>query len=154
MFKGLSTIVCILAGAALFPQFTTAQTCNQPGALLSVRNTVQEPFEYIVFTFVDPYEGKGNLFPGDKGPFTQLPLNNNIRVRGDQYYKITFPNVRVMCDTKQYVQVPQTKVMDIKQLQQSDGIITYIIGLKAGAQIRSHIAVNYHGFHIVKLQVQ
>lgn len=154
MNTGTKRVVFLLAGWLFLAGGVAAQTCNQPGALLSVRNTVQEPFEYIVFTFVDPYEGKGSLFPGDRGPFTQLPLNNIIRVRGDQYYKITFPNVRVMCDTKQYTQVPQTKVMDIKQLQQSDGIITYIIGLRAGAQIRSHIAVNYHGFHIVKLQVQ
>lgn len=150
----MKRLLLILVSGLVFQTAVYAQSCNQPGALLSVRNTVQEPFEYIVFTFVDPYEGKGNLFPGDKGPFMQLPLNNPIRVRGDQFYKITFPNVRVMCDTKQYAQVPQQKVMDIKQLQQLDGTIIYVIGLRAGAQIRSHIAVNYHGFHIVKLQVQ
>ena len=150
----MKRLLLILVSGLVFQTAVYAQSCNQPGALLSVRNTVQEPFEYIVFTFVDPYEGKGNLYPGDKGPFIQSHLNNTIRVKGDHFFKITFPNVRVTCDTKQYTQLPQSKVMDVKQLQQSDGIIIYVIGLRAGAQIRSHNAVNYHGFHIVKLQVQ
>ncbi len=131
-----------------------AQTCNQPGALLSVRNTVQEPFEYIVFTFFAPYEGKGSLYRSDSGPFTQQPLSNPIRVRGDQFYQIKFENVRVICDTRQYTQLPRKKVQDIKPLQRSDGTLIYVIGLQDSARIAAHSSLNYQGFHIVKIRVQ
>lgn len=132
--------------------FTMAQTCNQPGALLTVRTAVAGDAEYVVFTFVNPHKPKGELNP-TTGPFTQTPLNNTIPVKGEKLYKISFANSPVHCDTKLYT-VEHKKIADIKRLQNAEGIISYVIGLAEGAAVTAHLVYNYHGFHIVKLKVQ
>jgi hypothetical protein len=145
---GILVVVSCVAG-----YMTYAQACNQPGALVSVRNSYRSHLEYIVFTFVDPYNSKGDLHTAT-APFLQLPSGNMIRVKGHHYYKITFSNVFAMCDTKNYYVVPQKNVEDIKPLQHAAGTISYVIGLAAGSKITSHAAYNYHGFHMVKLRVE
>jgi hypothetical protein len=136
------------------PFFMLAQTCNQPGMLLSVRNSYRSHIEYVVFTFVNPTNTKGDLHKTNNGPFIQTPLNNMIRVSGHHFFKLSFVNSYQVCDTKNYVVVPQKKIMDVKRLQQSDGVISYVIGLAEGAKITAHTAYNYHGFHFVKLRVE
>lgn len=130
------------------------QTCNQPGSLLSVRNSYRSHLEYIIFTFVDPYSLKGDLHKTDKAAFNQQPLINSTDVKGDQFYTISFSNAFVLCDTKKYYVVPQAKIKDIKLLQKTDGKIMYIIGLAKNVKITSHTAYNYHGFHMVKIRVE
>jgi len=130
-----------------------AQTCNQPGALLTVRTAISGDAEYVVFTFVNPHKPKGELNL-TKGPFTQTPLNNPIPVKGEQLYRISFGNSPVHCDTKLYLEPRHKKITDVKRLQNAEGIISYVIGLEKDAAIAAHLVYNYHGFHIVKLKVQ
>lgn len=130
-----------------------AQTCNQPGALLTVRTLHSAEAEYVVFTFVDPHSPRGELNKTDNGPFLQTPLNNPIAVKGDKYYKIIFNNSPLHCDTRNYI-TPNNKILDVKRLQNSDGVISYVLGIARDASITAHLAYNYHGFHIVKLKVQ
>lgn len=133
--------------------FAMAQTCNQPGALLTARTAISGGAEYVVFTFVNPHKPKGELSL-TKGPFTQTPLNNPIPVKGDKLYQISFGNSPVHCDTKLYMEAGHKKIADVKRLQNAEGIISYVIGLQKGASIAAHLVYNYHGFHIVKLKVQ
>ena len=135
-------------------QVQAQQSCNQPGALISVKNSYRSRLEYVVFTFVDPYNHKGNLHKSNNGPFMQVPSNNIIKINGQQFYKITFPYTPVSCDTKNYTVVPQKLVRDVKPLEQTPGTISYIIGIAEGAKITSHTAYNYHGFHMVKLRIE
>jgi hypothetical protein len=150
--KALILLIPFIA-LGLFYSGIFAQTCNQPGALLSVKNSFRNKTEYIVFTFIDPYNSKGDLFKAS-GPFIQLPSLNSIVVQGVNFFKITFNNTFSVCDTKNYYIVPQEKVIDIKPIQHSAGVITYVIGLAKDAIITSHSAYNYHGFHIVKLRIE
>jgi hypothetical protein len=147
--KHILSLLLFAAGSA----FCFAQTCNQPGALLTVRTAHAGEAEYVVFTFVDPHKPKGELGKTDNGPFIQMPLSNQIRVKGDSYYKIVFNNSPVHCDTRNYI-TPNKKIMDVKRLYNTDGIISYVVGLAKDAKITAHLAYNYHGFHIVKLKVQ
>ena len=133
--------------------FAVAQTCNQPGALLTARTAISGDAEYVVFTFVNPHKPKGELNL-TKGPFTQTPLNNTIPVKGEKLYKISFGNSPVHCDTKLYLESGHKKIADVKRLQNAEGIISYVIGLEKDAVIAAHLVYNYHGFHIVKLKVQ
>ena len=146
--------ILLLLSAVMFFLFSTGQTCNQPGALISVKNSFRSQLEYVVFTFIDPYNHKGNLHKTNNGPFIQMPMNHIIKVNGKQFYKITFPYTSVVCHTKNYTVVPQKLVMDVKPLEQTDGAISYIIGLAEGAKITSHTAYNYHSFHMVKLRIE
>jgi hypothetical protein len=131
-----------------------SQICSQPGALLSVRNSYRSHIEYIVFTFVKPYNYKGDLTTTTTASFSQTPLFNVTKLKGDHFYKITFSNTLALCDTKNYVAVPQKKLMDFAPLQRSQGVISYAIGLAKGAKITSHTVYNYHSFHIVKLRIE
>lgn len=131
-----------------------AQTCSQPGSLMSVRNSYRSHLEYIIFTFVDPYTSKGELHKTDKGSFSQQPSVNSTDVKGEQFYTITFNNAFSLCDTKKYYVVPQTKLKDVKLLQKTEGKIMYVIGLAKNVKITSHTAYNYHGFHMVKIRIE
>ncbi len=132
----------------------TSQICSQPGTLLSVRNSYRSHIEYIVFTFVDPYNYKGDLTTTTTASFSQTPLFNITKLKGHHFYKITFTNTGPLCDTKNYVLVPQKKIIDFAPLQRAQGIISYAIGLAKGTKITSHTAYNYHSFHIVKLRIE
>jgi hypothetical protein len=146
-----ATILFLILFAAVNTGFS--QTCNQPGALVTVRTAHGTGAEYVVFTFFDPHSPKGELNKTEKGPFMQTPLNNPIQVKGDVFYKITFNYSPVHCDTRNYI-TPNNRITDVKRLQNADGVISYIIGLAKDAKITAHLAYNYHGFHIVKLKVQ
>jgi len=129
-------------------------SCNQPGALLSVKNSYRSHLEYIVFTFVDPYNYKGEVHKINDASFIQMPLNHSNKMNGKEFYKIIFPNTTVICDTKNYTVVPQKLVRDVKLFEQKGGSISYIIGLTKGAKITSHTVTNYHGFQIIKLRIE
>jgi hypothetical protein len=131
-----------------------AQICTQPGSLLSVRNSYRSHLEYIVFTFVDPYQSKGDLHKTNKALFNLQPSINSSDIKGEQFYSITFSNAYSICDTKNYYVVPQQKIKDIKLIQRKEGKITYVIGLAKDAKITSHTAYDYHGFHMVKIRVE
>jgi hypothetical protein len=131
-----------------------AQTCNQPGALVSVKNSYRSHIEYLIFTFVKPHNERGFVAKAGRGPFIQTPGNNPIQVKGDKVYRISFPNSYTICDTKNYTVVPQEKIKDLKSVQQSDGVIAYLIGLDASARITSHQSYMVNGFHVVKLRIE
>ena len=125
-----------------------AQICSQPGSLLSVKNSYRSHLEYVIFTFIDPYQSKGELHKTDKGSISRSDVN------GDQFYTLTFNNAFHICDTKNYYVVPQLKIKDIKLIQRKEGKITYVIGLAKDAKITSHTAYDYHGFHMIKIRVE
>ena len=150
--KNLQLLIIVIV--ILTAKSAIGQICSQPGALLSVRNSYRSHIEYIVFTFVKPYKYKGDLTTITPASFSQTPLFNTRKLKGDHFYKITFSNTLALCDTKNYVVVPQNKIMDFAPLQRAQGIISYAIGLAKGAKITSHTAYNYHRFHIVKLRIE
>jgi len=147
--KLLVTIIIFLTA-----KYATSQICSQPGALLSVRNSYRSHVEYVIFTFVDPYNYKGDLTTTTAASFSQIPLFNTTKLKGHHFYKITFTNTFAQCDTKNYVAVPQNKIMDFESLQKGQGVISYVIGVAKGAKITSHTAYNYHSFHMVKLRIE
>ncbi len=131
-----------------------AQTCIQPGSLVSVRNSYRSHLEYIIFTFIDPYKSKGELHKTTKGSFNLQPSISGTNIQGDQFYSITFNNAFSICDTKNYCVVPQEKIKDIRLIQRTEGKIAYVFGLAKNATITSHMAYTYHGFHMVKIRVE
>jgi hypothetical protein len=153
MRRFLRYLFCI-TGLITFATESLAQTCSQPGALVSVRNSYRSHIEYVVFTFVDPYNYKGDLHKTSGRQFVQLPINNPFTMKGDLFYKITFPNSFALCETKNYTVVPQGKLMDFKLLEKSGNTISYVLGLSKSAKITSHTAYNYHGFHMVKIRME
>ena len=82
-----SIIIFLIAKPAV------SQICSQPGALLSVRNSYRSHIEYLVFTFVDPYNYKGDLTTTTAASFSQIPLFNTTKLKGQHFYKITFTNI-------------------------------------------------------------
>lgn len=149
----MKTVILSLA-IWFFQVGVQGQSCNQPGALVSVKNSYRSKIEYLVFTFVKPHNERGILTKTNRGPFLQMPGNSLIDVKGDKFYRISFPNSYTICDTKMYAVVPQEKIKDVKSVQQNDGVIAYIIGLNADAKVTSHQSYLYHGFHIVKLRIE
>jgi hypothetical protein len=130
-----------------------SQSCTFPGSLISVKTVHNGEADFVVFTFIDPHKPKGELSKTGNGPFIQTPLNNPIKVAGKQFYIISFPNPFAYCDTKNYI-TPHKKILDVKPLQRSDGIISYVIGLAENVKIAAHTSYSHHSVHIVKLRVQ
>lgn len=94
----IGSLKCILSTLVLQLVLATAiaQICSQPGSLLSVKNSYRSHLEYIVFTFVDPYQSKGDLHKTDKSSISRSD------VKGDHFYSITFNHAFHICDTKNY----------------------------------------------------
>ena len=94
----IGSLKCILLTLVLQLVLATAiaQICSQPGSLLSVKKSYRSHLEYIVFTFVDPYQSKGDLHKTDKGSISRSD------VKGDHFYSITFNHAFHICDTKNY----------------------------------------------------
>ncbi len=131
-----------------------AQSCAQPGSLLSIRNSYRSHLEYLIFTFVDPYPSKGELHKTDKAVYSQPFITNSNGATGEQFYTITFNNAFTMCDVKNYCVLPQAKIKSIKLLYKTEVKITYSFSLAKNVRITSHTAYDYHGFHIVKIRVE
>lgn len=140
-------IQCIITTAV-------AQSCTQPGSLLSIRNSYRSRLEYLIFTFIDPYPSKGELHKTDKAVYSQPFIINSNQASGEQFYTITFNNAFTTCDVKNYCVLPQAKIKSFKLLYKTEVKITYTFSLAKNVRITSHTAYDYHGFHIVKIRVE
>ena len=73
----------------LFHPVLQAQTCIQPGSLVSIFNTKKGNYEYLVFKFVAPYNSKGVL---TQGPSNLFSSDNRA---GKTYHRISFSDIKI-----------------------------------------------------------
>lgn len=139
----LITIMTFLLQPAL-----QAQTCIQPGSLVSIFNTKKGNYEYLVFKFVAPYNSKGVL---TQGPSNLFSSDNRA---GKTYHRISFSDISSFCHDKWILNLPQKKILDFKTPEMGNGNAVYLFELAPGAKITAHTAYKRQIYHFVKIRIE
>ncbi|HCY89785.1 MAG TPA: hypothetical protein DHV17_05945 [Chitinophagaceae bacterium] len=132
----------------LFHPVLQAQTCIQPGSLVSIFNTKKGNYEYLVFKFVAPYNSKGVL---TQGPSNLFSSDNRA---GKTYHRISFSDISSFCHDKWILNLPQEKILDFKTPEMGNGNAVYLFELAPGAKITAHTAYKRQIYHFVKIRIE
>lgn len=125
-----------------------SQSCIQPGALVSIFNTKQGKYEYIIFKFVSPYNSKGIITGGTNNLF------DSDNKTGRTYHRIAFSDIAFFCHDKWILKLPQEKILDFKTPEMGNGQAVYMIELAPGAKITAHTSYKRQIYHFVKIRVE
>jgi hypothetical protein len=134
MLKILPKILPPLAFAALLaapPALAQVGPCNEPNAILRVRNTAIGVNEYVVFKFKKPPTMPNVSVIAARPPFTQDGSGEPVTVGGALFTQVTFRGVVWTCKIAEEFHLPRAGIKDIKSIGQFEGIITYVIGRRA-----------------------
>jgi hypothetical protein len=108
-----------------------ADPCTLPGSIMSVKNTSPAgSYEYVEFDIKSPPTHTYTV-TSVKPPFFADPSGDPISVAGKKFKQIVFTSVEWMCSINNVFTLPKLQIKGIKQADQSEGVISYIIGYKA-----------------------
>jgi hypothetical protein len=117
----------------VFSANTFAQFCTEPGSIRRVRNTSIGSNEYVVFDVFmppDPQYSTSAVSP----PFSGGSSGEPVTVRGGRFRKIRFDSVVWTCRIQELLTLPRSAVKDVKNLEQFEGIVEYVVGYRKTAR--------------------
>jgi hypothetical protein len=115
----------------------SAAPCNEANSIIRVRNTTQGPFDYVIFRYQKPPQIPAFTVKGANPPFTQDGSGNPVTVGGAKFTEVRFSSIVWTCTIDDKLKLPRPAVVDVKNIGQFEGIITFIIGRKAAAHFIS-----------------
>ncbi len=118
--------------------FTLAQNCTEPGSIMRVTKSRSGNFELVTFELKanDPnYEVKNA-----KPPFQQYGSERILRIKGKVFKSIVFRDVAWQCKIRENFSAATSTVMGIKNVEQFEGQVEYVIGYSAKAKFVSSYA--------------
>jgi hypothetical protein len=128
----LTLAVCAVIFA--FSSVATAQlkNCTEPGSIMSVKKSRVGKFEYVTFELKanDPNYEVSNAKP----PFTDYSGDTVLRIKGRAFKSIQFRGVSAECKIRENFSAATTTVQGIKNTEQFEGYVTYVIGYSAKAK--------------------
>lgn len=124
------------------------QPCFQPGALVSVRTTTSEKFDYIVFKFLKPHADKGILSGGSAENLSFSSQKNST------FHKITFNYVTHLCDNKLSLVALSKRLLQFKIVQKTENMVAYSFEIAAGKSITNHSIKQYRDMYIIKIRIE
>jgi hypothetical protein len=118
----VSFVIFVLSGIA------TAQlpNCSEPGSIMRVTKSRSGKFELVTFELKanDPnYEVKDA-----KPPFYDYSGDNKLRIKGKAFKSIIFRDVAWQCKIRENFSAATSTVMGIKNVEQFEGQVEYVIG--------------------------
>jgi hypothetical protein len=124
----------------VFSSFAKAQmpNCSEPGSILRVTKSRSGNFELVTFELKanDPnYEVKNA-----KPPFYDYSGDNKLRIKGKVFKSIVFRDVAWQCKIRENFSAATSTVMGIKNVEQFEGQVEYVIGYSAKAKFVSSYA--------------
>jgi hypothetical protein len=114
-----------------------AAPCSEPNSLLRVRNTTQRPYDYVIFRYRKPPSQPTFTVKAASPPFIQDGSGDTVTVGGAKFTEVKFTNIVWTCTIDNQLRLPRPAVVAVKNIGQFEGIITFIIGRKAGAKFIS-----------------
>jgi hypothetical protein len=130
LILAFGTLVCFELPAAAAP-------CNEANSIVRVRNTTRGPFDYVIFKFHKPPNMPVFTIKAASPPFVQDGSGDPVTVGGDKFSEVKFTSVVWTCTIDNQLRLPRHAVVDVKNIGQFEGIITFIVGRKAGAKFIS-----------------
>jgi hypothetical protein len=123
-----------LAAAAfifMFSGIATAQLsyCSEPGSLMRVTKSRVGRFEYVTFELKanDPSYTVENAKP----PFYDYSGEKRLRIKGTAFKSVNFRSIAWQCKIRENFAAATTTVQGIKNVEQFEGYVKYIIGYSA-----------------------
>lgn len=126
-----------LALGLLLSAAANAAPCAEPNSLIRVRNTTQGAFDYIIFRYRKPPAQPAFTVKAALPPFTQDGSGDTITVDGAKFTEVRLTGIVWTCTIDDQLKLPRPAVVDVKNIGQFEGIITFIIGRKADAKFIS-----------------
>ncbi len=133
MITRLAMAVTTISGATLFCGAVSAAPCSAPNSIAEVVNTSIGRYEYVVFDYVKPPNLPQFSISTASPPFLADPSGLPVPVAGQKFKTIQFSSIGWMCSVKEVFHLPKSGVKDIKKIGQFEGVITYVIGRRAGS---------------------
>jgi hypothetical protein len=120
--------IALCAVVFAFSSVAMAQmpNCNEPGSIMRVTKSRSGKFELVTFELKanDPnYEVKNA-----KPPFQMYGDEKTVRIKGNAFKSIVFRDVAWQCKIRENFSAKTTTVQGIKNIEQFEGQVEYIIG--------------------------
>jgi hypothetical protein len=144
----MKKLFALLIAGLLIHVLSYSQPCFQPGALVSVRTTSSEKFDYIIFKFLKPHIDKGLLTGGSAD---QLMTGAQLK---SSFHKIAFNYVTHLCDNKLSLVTTSKRLLQFKMQQKTDNMVVYGFELANGYKITSHNLKQHRDMYIVKIRIE
>ena len=110
----------------------SAEPCTEKGSIKRVTNTRVGKFDYVTFEIQRPADPRYEV-TDETGPFTFGDTEEPVAGAGDRFKPITFRSMPWGCKIAEKFALPGGAIIDIKQTDQFEAIVSYVIGYKAGA---------------------
>lgn len=106
--------------------------CTAPGSIKAVRNTHIGNYEYVVFDVRRP-PNPHYAVTTVSSSFTEDEGADPGTINGPQFRQIRFTGVNWTCSIAQNFSVPDVAIKGIKKTGQFEGVVTYVVGFRAGS---------------------
>ena len=128
LLLGFSSFAVFLLSADISAQF-----CSEPGSIRRVRNTTAGNVEFVVFdVFLPP--NPNYAVSAASSPFVHGSSGEPVNIKGGRFRKIRFEGVVWTCRTREMLTLPRSAIKDVKNLEQFEGIIEWVVGYRSSAR--------------------
>jgi len=122
----ISLAVVLLLSSAAY-----SQACTDPGSIISITNSSSGIYEYVTFKIQKPLNSDYGYSVSTVHPvFKEEPSDNTVSITGPKYKRIRFKGITWMCTIAENFSLPKTAIKDIKELEQHEGIVVYVVGYR------------------------
>jgi hypothetical protein len=122
----ISSVFALMLGLAL--SCVAQANCKEDGSIRSVTKARMGNFETVTFdvnSATPDYEVKT-----EKPPFQQYGSEKTLRIKGPYYKSVYFKSVAWTCNIVEKVKASTSNIAAVKNIEQFEGYIDYIIGYK------------------------
>ena len=113
----------------VFSNFVLAQEkCTEENSIKRVSKSRAGNFEYV--TFDVGADAPEYSVKNAKRPFQRYAEEKYLRIKGNYFKSIVFRGVYWTCEIGQSLRAATSQVMDVKNIEQFEGQVEYIIGYR------------------------
>lgn len=128
MKNKLFIMAAVCAAILAFSGIASAQmaNCSEPGSILRVTKSRAGRFELVTFEVKanDPNYEVTNAKP----PFQMYGDEKILRIKGKAFKSIVFRGINWTCNIRENFRAATTTIMAVKNIEQFEGQVEYIIG--------------------------
>ncbi len=128
----IALAMCVVVFAFSNAAMAQVPSCNEPGSIMRVTKSRVGRFEYVTFELKanDPSYNVENAKP----PFYDYSGEKRLYIKGKAFKEITFHSVAWQCKIRENFSATTTTIQGIKNAEQFEGVVKYIIGYSARAK--------------------
>lgn len=128
------TIAAVCAVLSILSGFSQAQIkkCTEHGAITSVVKSRSGNFEFVTFEVLS--DSPDYKVTDAKAPFTDYSGETRLRIKGKYFKRIALKGITWDCEITEKFSAKTSTIMGIKNVEQFEGYVTYVIGYRTKAK--------------------